>query len=503
MSSMSMTRRQLLERAGLATAGVVGLGLVGDGLGVGSSAAALVDQDVSGGDELEHFLTRPDLTPPVVKVSRTVSENGGGYTFMNAPWRDDTHGGSVIRDGRGDLVWMGRNAPRHHRLDVNAQTFRGKPVLTWWEGALTPSDYGLGVGMIADTSYRTTHVVRAHHGLEVDLHEFNLTSQGTALVTAYRKSVTDLSAVGGPVRGYVLSGVVQEIDIATGALLFEWDSLKHVPLTESREAFTGTSSDHPYDYFHINSIAVAADGDLLVSSRNTWTIYKITRPAGKIAWRLGGKMSDFQLGPGVEFHWQHHVRSFGATTLTLFDNGAAPQYERQSRALILSLDPAARRVRLVRAFTHPNPPLVAPAEGSAELLPDGGMFVGWGATPYYSEFAADGSLVMDALLPVGNPSYRTFTRPWTGHPTERPAVAAGARSGGATVYASWNGATTVASWGVLAGKRSSSLAYVGSARRTGFETAVAVAQDGPYFAVEPRDGTGHILARSATARLVS
>ncbi len=503
MNSMSMTRRQLLERAGAAAAGVAGLGLVADRFDTGSSQAALADAGPGAGDGLRHFVTRPDLTPPVVKVSRSGLGNDGGYTFMNAPWRDESHGGSLIRDASGDLVWMGPNTPRHHRMDINAQTYGGKPVLTWWEGALTPSGFGLGVGMIADTSYRTTHIVRAHHGLHADLHEFNLTSQGTALITAYRESVVDLSAVGGPVRGYVLSGVVQEVDIATGALLFEWDSLDHVPLTESREVFAAGTPDAPYDYFHVNSIAEAPDGDLLISGRNTWTVYKVTRPAGKIAWRLGGTRSDFQLGPGVKFYWQHHVRPHGATTLTLFDNGAAPPYERQSRALILHLDPAARRVRLVRAFTHPDPQLLVYAMGSAELLPDGGMFVGWGATPYYSEFAADGSQVMDAVMPLGNPSYRTFTRPWTGYPTEQPAAAASARSGGATVYASWNGATTVASWGVLAGTQSSSLAYVGSARRTGFETAIATANDGPYFAVEPRDASGHALARSATVQLVT
>ncbi len=498
-----MTRRQLLGRAGAAAAGVAGLGLVGDRLDIGSSEAALVDAGASAGDGLKHFVTRPDLTPPVVKVSRAGLGNDGDYTFMNAPWTGESHGGSLIRDARGGLVWMGPNTPGHHRLDVNAQTYRGKSVLTWWEGAMTDGGYGLGVGMIADTSYRTTHIVRAHHGLQADLHEFNLTSQGTALITAYRKSVADLSAVGGPARGYVLSGVVQEVDIATGALLFEWDSLDHVPLTESQQVFAGGAPDDPYNYFHINSIAVAPDGDLLVSARNTWTVYKVTRPAGRIVWRLGGKRSDFQLGPGVEFYWQHHVRPHGATTLTLFDNGAAPPYERQSRALILRLDPAARRVWLVRAFTHPNPQILAHAMGNAQLLPDGGMFVGWGTTPYYSEFAADGSLIMDAVMPLGNPSYRTFRRPWTGHPTERPAAAASTGSGGATVYASWNGATSVASWGVLAGKRRSSLSYVGSARSTGFETAITVANDGPYFAVEPRDASGYVRALSATVQLAS
>ncbi len=499
-----MTRRQLLERAGAAAAGGAGLGLLGDRFGLGSSEAALVDAGGGTGGGLTHFVTRPDLTPPKVKVSQSGPGTDAGYTFMNAPTTPESSGGSLIRDANGELVWMHPNTPGQHRMDVNAQNYRGKPVLTWWEGEITPNGYGLGVEMIADTSYSTTHVVQAHHGLEADLHEFNITDRGTALITAYRTSLADLSAVGGPRRGYVLAGVVQEVDIATGALLFEWDSLDHVPLRESRQdVFSAGTSDDPYDYFHINSIAVAPDGDLLISARNTWTVYKVTRPAGRIVWRLGGKRSDFQLGPGVEFFWQHHVRLHGSRTLTLFDNGAAPMEEPQSRALILRLDPKARRVRLVRAFTHPNPQILAHAMGNAELRPGGGMFVGWGATPHYSEFAADGSLVMDAVVPLGNPSYRTFSRPWTGHPSERPAVAARARFGGATVYASWNGATRVASWNVLAGKRRSSLRYVGAAGRTGFETAIAVPNHGPYFAVEPRDASGHILARSAALRLTS
>jgi hypothetical protein len=51
----------------------------------------------------------------------------------------------------------------------------------------------------------------------------------------------------------------------------------------------------------MNSVALAPDGDLIVSSRNTWTIYKIVRPGGAVRWRLGGKKSDFKVGPGAAF----------------------------------------------------------------------------------------------------------------------------------------------------------------------------------------------------------
>jgi hypothetical protein len=335
----------------------------------------------------------------------------------------------------------------------------------------------------------------------VDLHEFNLTPQGTALLTAYRTSRADLSSVGGPKRSWVLSGVAQEIDVATGKLLFEWDSLDHVPLTESHQGFAGATRSNPYNYFHINSIAVAPDGDLLISGRNTWTIYKVARPSGKIAWRLGGKKSDFALDSSAHFYWQHHVRPHGPDVLSVFDNGAAPPHERHSRALLLDLDTAGRRVTLKQAYIHPGKRLLADAMGSAQLLPDGRMFVGWGTQPYFSEFAPDGRLLLDGQITKDHPSYRSFSYDWTGRPVDRPAVAARTRSGGATVYASWNGATEVASWTVLAGSAKSSLKSVGSAPRVGFETAVDVSHRGPYFAVEPRDAAGRVLSRSAPVRI--
>ncbi|HEY3976879.1 MAG TPA: arylsulfotransferase family protein [Streptosporangiaceae bacterium] len=485
------TRRQLLGGAGAA-----GIALAGC-----AGTAPRPSPASRGHDGLQHFVSRPDLTPPVLRVSGAAPADDSRLTFLNAPWTGTGHGGSMIHDSRGELIWLGPNTPAEHRMDFAVQAYRGKPVLTWWEGLLV-NGWGLGRGVIADSSYRTAHVIRAARGLQADLHELFLTPQGTALITAYRTSPADLSAVGGPASGgYVVSGVAQEIDIATGALVFEWDSRDHVPLTESHQAFAGGTRDNPYNYFHINSISVAPDGDLLISARNTWTIYKVARPSGRIAWRLGGKKSDFALGPGVRFHWQHHVRPHGPDVLTVFDNGAAPALERRSRGLILHLDTGARRVTLARELIHPGRRLLAGAMGSIQLLPGGRTMVGWGSRAYFSEFDSAGRLLADTGMGPSHPSYRALSYPWAGHPAEAPALAARPRPGGATVHASWNGATGVASWAVLAGPSVTSLAPVGSALRAGFETAIAVPSRGPYFAVEPRDAGGRPLARSAPARL--
>jgi hypothetical protein len=507
------TRRQALSQAGLAAVGLTGLGLAAcssvtdpSKAGAGGGGAVAATDDPSAG-ALQHFVSRPDLRPPTAKISRSGLGRDARLTFLNGPWTGPGHGGATIRDAAGELVWFGPNTAPHHRMDFATQTYRGKPVLTWWQGLVNAAGYGLGDCVIADSSYRVTHTIRAHQGLQADLHEFALTPQGTALITVYRPRRADLRSLGGPASGWVISGVAQEIDVATGDLVFEWDSLDHVPVTESHQRFNGGTHRNPYNYFHINSISLASDGDLLISSRNTWTIYKVARPSGRVVWRLGGRKSNFSLGHGARFYWQHHVREHAGTqpghiTLSVFDNGAAPAEERHSRALLLDLDTSAMRAVLKKAYIHPGRRLLAGAMGSAQLLPDGRMFVGWGTTPYFSEFAPDGHLLMDGLLAPGAESYRAFSFDWTGHPADKPAVAARHRSGGgANVYASWNGATEVVSWTVLAGKSARSLSSAGTVGRTGFETAIGVHRAGPYFAVEARNHRGHVLARSAPVRL--
>jgi Arylsulfotransferase (ASST) len=513
-----VTRRQLLGQAGTAAAGLAGLGVVGcsghpasANTPAKSSSAASADgrvvPDAKAVKGYRSFVTRPDLNPPVIKLARKVQGAEARYIFLNAPVSGPRRGGAMILDQDGDLIWMGPDVPGAHKLDFDTQLYQGKPALTWWEGVETHG-WGQGVAVVADSSYRRLHTINAvGHDLKVDHHEFNVTDQGTALVTVY-KTLTgvDLRPVGGPSNGVMVGGLCQEIDIATGKLVFEWNSWDHVKLDETHQPFRYGRQKfgdiaNPYDYFHINSLAVAPDGDLLISSRNTWTVYKVARSSGKIVWRMNGKKSDFSMGPGTHFYWQHHVRPHGDAVLTVFDNGAAPPEEKQSRALVLHVDEKIMKVSLSRQYTHPDQRLLAAAMGSAQLLPNGNMFVGWGTNPYFSEFSADGKLLIAGEMTKGNPSYRTFAAEWTGHPTDRPAVVARHSARGANVYVSWNGATAVTSWTILAGHRGSSLAPLGSWPRSGFETAVAVRNAGPYFAVRARDAAGHVLATSPTVKI--
>lgn len=435
------------------------------------------------------YQSRPDLHPTLVTAS-VVRSPGAGYVFISPS-------GPMIVDNEGGPVWI-HPVPKAS-TNFQVQHYKGNPVLTWWQGQI--ASYGVGIAgydVIMDTSYQEVTRVHAGNGAVADLHEFVLTERGTALLTTYAKQTADLSSVGGPSSGTLLEASFQEVDVATGKVLLDWHSSDHIALTESHATF---SHDHLYDPVHLNSICVLPDENLLVSARNTWAVYKVNRTSGEIMWRLGGTQSDFTLGPGVRFAWQHDAEWHAGSVLTIFDDEGNPQVGPQARAIILKVDESAKHVSLVKAYGHPNQKLHVGYAGSVQLLPNGDVFVGWGGQPYYTEYRRDGTPVLDAQY-TGF-SYRAYRFPWRGEPTSLPAVAAEPTDSGILVYASWNGATDVASWEVLAGATKASLKVVATAPRIGFETAVAVTRTYAWAAARALDDSGKALATSAPVAVKS
>lgn len=429
------------------------------------------------------FYSRPDLQPPLVETTQ-VGAAAPGYVFV-------TPSGPLIVDDGGSPIWC-HPVPKA-ATNLQVQQYQGQPVLTWWEGDIAHYGVGLrGRSVIMDTSYRQVATVQPGNGVPSDLHEFTLTDQGTALLTGYKKMRTDLSSVGGPKHGTLLDAVVQEVDVATGNVLLDWRSSDHIPLDESYSKYP---SKYIYDPVHVNSICVLPDNDLLISARNTWAVYKVGRQSGEIVWRLGGKASDFTLGPGVRFAWQHHARWHPGNVMTVFDDEGDPPEGPRSRGLILNVDEASHRVSLAKAYVHPGKNLLAGSQGSVELLDNGDVFVGWGSEPYFTEFRGDGSLVLDGHFATGQ-SYRAFRYEWTGTPAEAPVVAVERTAQGLAAYASWNGATEVVTWDALGGSDPTHLAVVGSAPRQGFETAIAVTGTPAWLAARALDATGATLATS-------
>jgi hypothetical protein len=422
-----------------------------------------------------------------------------GYIFI-APKKEVDQAGPLILDDGGNVVYF-RPLDTHGVTDFRVQRYRGRPVLTWWRGE-TAKGIGNGRYVIADSSYHVITNVTAGNGLSGDIHEFIITPRNTALFTVYHRVPADLSALGGPEDGKIEEAVVQEVNIATGRVLFEWHSAPHVAVDETYEKPSDDDSE-AFDYFHINAIEPDRDGTLLISGRHTHAIYKIRRSNGAVVWRLGGKKSDFRLGPGVRFAWQHDIRRQPDGTLSLFDNGASqPTAGKQSRVIVLRVDERRRTATLVRSYKHHPKPLLSTSQGNAQLLPDGHVLVGWGSNEYFTEFAPHGRVLLDAWFGAGGAdSYRAYRFAWVGHPTDKPAVAARARKvGGTRVYASWNGATDVREWRVLGGADRTRLVPVATAAKVGFETFIPTGTTGPYFAVQALDRRGRVVGTSKVAR---
>ena len=450
------------------------------------------------------------LNPPPITVLKSQGHLAEGLIFISpqgAGQPDPSHPigpGPEIIDNRGRPVWFSPvTAPGGvWAMDFQVQTYRGMPVLTWTEGtAFNVHPTVPTIDYILDASYNVVATIQAGNGLNANQHEFQLTPQNTALLAIYHLVPANLSSVGGATNGLVYEAVVQELDVATGKVLLEWHSLRDIPVTDSyKEPPLASTPEAEYDYFHLNSISLDTDGNLLISARHTWAIYKINRATGATMWRLGGKRSDFALGPGVAFAWQHHAIATNASTIRIFDNqsNGTPELP-YSRIIWVKRDESAMTATLVKSFVHPEG-LSAGFMGNAQALPNGDTFVGWGEPGRFSEFDTDGQLVFDAKTPDGYNTYRAYRSPWIGAPTTSPTATAEPNGDGTmSVHAIWNGATEVTTWQVLAGATPGSLAPVATAAWNGLDSTIVFRGPAAYVQVVALNSTGDAIGSSPVA----
>lgn len=444
---------------------------------------------------VQKYATRPDLEPPSVTVTTAKPGRAPGLVFL-APKAGRGQDGPMIINDKGQTVWF-KATPGKIPADFRVQQLGGKPVLTWWEGQLFVGD-GDGVGQVYDQNYKRVATVTAGNGYSFDLHEFTLTPQNTAIVLSYERFKRDLRPWGGPKDSRVVDNIVQEIDLKTGAVLFEWHSFGNVGLKDSNIP-APTAPGFEWEYFHVNSAEITPDGNFLISARNTSAVYKIDRRTGKVLWTLGGKNSTFKLGKGVRFDWQHTARQQPDGTINIYDNSAAPPTRKSSRVINVRLDEQAKTATLVRAFKHPLG-LLSASQGNVETLPNGNVFVGWGSQRWFTEFDAQGNVVFDGRIARGNDNYRAFRYPWAGYPINPPQVVATAEDGKVSARVSWNGATDVARWELLGGANPGALAPIGSAPYGGFETAVSGNGTPAVVALRAYDATGKVLTTTTPVR---
>jgi hypothetical protein len=461
------------------------------------AAAARIASDPG---EVQSFHSQPQMKPPSLIVTAHSSQASPGEIF-STPYNGPGQAGPLILDEAGNVVWFHPLPSGTDATNLQVQQLEGKPVLTWWQGYIPPQGFGQGEEVILNSDYQQVARVHAGNGFTADLHDFHITPQDTAVLTVFDPVDCNLSSVGGPSGGAVTDAIFQEVDLRTGLVRREWHSLDHVSLSDSYSTATTTSTKWPFDYFHVNSVDQLPSDRTWISARNTWTLYELNTFTGQILLHVGGKHSSVKLASGATTAFQHDATVLPNGTISVFDNGGVPKVHAESRGLVLAVNPLAKTDTVLAQYEH-SAALSSGSQGNIQQLTNGSMFVGWGAAPYFSEFSASGQLLFDGHMHGSYQSYRTYRFPWTGTPTSPPAIAAVAASPGgpATVYASWNGATLLASWRVLAGPSPTQLAPVTAATRAGFETAITTPGPAPYVAVQALEAAGGVLATSPTIK---
>ena len=352
---------------------------------------------------------------------------------------------------------------------------------------------------ILDRHYHEVARVVPGNGLNANAHEFQLTGRGTAFLGMY----VPVRLQGSGIK--ITDFVIQEIDVRTGDVVFEWHALDHVP--RSASYVPRPDSGWAWDYFHGNSIEPPRPGGrtLIVSARKTSAVYGIDRVTGRVRWVLGGKHDQFGLPAARRFCAQHDARRLPDGDLSVFDNGGTQLPgncgKHPARVMRFQLDTKRKRARLVRVLgsrgsSDDRAGFRPSAVGSARWQPGGGVLVSWGNTGRVTEISRRGRVRFKLQLGVW--SYRAVRAHWRGRPGGRPAVAARRTRGGIDVWASWNGATHVRRWRVLAGPAPERLGHTGAgAAFAGLETRIRVRSAARYVAVQALGAGGAVLTTSA------
>ena len=238
------------------------------------------------------------IQTPFLEVTK-MGQTEPGYLFF-AP-ADITRGNGypVIYSDDGQLLWQG---PKGNYSAFQPQMLDEEPVIAYWTG-YNGEGFGFGHISILNSSYDEIHRITldctSHDFVTIfdsmsfesciDIHESQITDNGTILVTAVNVTQADLSAVGGPQDGWIQDGLVYEIDIKTNEVLFRWSAYEHVaeiPITNVRAPLDGSgySKTNPYGYPHLNSISKYGDS-YLVSSRYMCSIFFVASN-GSVNWHL-------------------------------------------------------------------------------------------------------------------------------------------------------------------------------------------------------------------------
>lgn len=503
-----------------------------------------------------------NLTSPAVRKAVDSSEcYDDNYLFLAPRGFRVPNPAVTILDNHGNLIWSRFVQGQAYNLKV--QEYKGEKVLTYWVGDDAVGGHGEGYFYLLNSAYEEVARIRGVNNLRADLHELTITPQGTALVTYYQ--IFPLQQPGVfriKDTVFIWDCLFQEFDIAKQELIFEWRASEHHHLNESYAPMgnNGYTMEHPYDWYHINSVEKDELGNYLVSARFTSSVTYIDGKTGDVIWVLGGKrnsFSDLSNGLATDMAYQHLARFHPLTAfpgllakdisdhgtkkhkdgmtkqlLTAFDNGLE---QRPARGVLIELTYPSQSIssnapltaKLLKSYDHPLR-IPSVSQGSLQLVSsnvtgksDPHVLVAYGHVGVWTEFTADGKILCDSRIATQKSwgqghvqSYSVLKDKWVGKPSYLPsAVACASRS---AVFVSWNGATEVKAWKLqyVLGDGSDSTDNTSNAawkdvitvEKAGFETALPIpqslhAEQIRLYRVLALDMDGKVLATSSVVNL--
>ncbi|EMC95695.1 hypothetical protein BAUCODRAFT_499289 [Baudoinia panamericana UAMH 10762] len=485
----------------------------------------------------QNFITA-NVTVPRLNVNRPFTNcDDGSYLFI-APRGEVANSSVCILDASGSLVWCTSDFPGQ-AYNLQVQEYRGQKYLTYWAGN-NSLGHGIGKYYMLDQHYELFRAVDAAGNMSADLHSFDITPEGTAVLTVYDMVFTDLAkhfrkpTVSSPsIRqagikmpglpplrpgrpsntppdtGWIWDSLFQEIDLETGELLFQWRASDHYSFGESYDPLRVATEQKPWDWFHINSVEKDAAGNYLVSARHMRCIAYISGEDGRVLWQVGGRANSFKeksAGRATNYIGQHdaHWVPGSNTSITFFDNRGDWTYhtEQKSMGTRIELNFDDMSATLGKHYAHEKN-VYSVSQGSYQTLPNGHVVLGYGNNGVMTEFDEDGNILCDAYFEPskdwtsGNvQSYRNMKFNWTGMPKTSPSL----ELHEGALYMSWLGSTETDGWLLLHSSSSNgSFKELLSFPKAGFETRYEFEEDvqvREFVKIGALNKDGHLMAIS-------
>lgn len=499
----------------------------------------------------QRYLSNPNVVGPVANIitSPNSALSPSKYVLWAPGGKDLPSAHPMILEAQtGAIVWSGPTY-EWEAIGPTVQSCNGSDYITWWSGSGLIDGRKAGMFYIYNTQYEMVWNVSSQ-GIPkyADAHEIFLTPQCTAIISTYESRPYDLTHWN-ITTGYLMDSYFQEIDLATGEMLFQWRASDFVNVTDSVWDPTidesGESIHNGYDFFHVNSVEKDHHGNYLLSARHMHSLYYVSGVNGQVIWTLGGKRNDFKdlsEGNATNFAYQHHARWVDAnlTKISFFDDGNwafKTLTHNVTRGVLVEIDTVARTARLEQSYIATEN-ILSVREGSMQVLQDspepGNVVLGYGNEPAWTEFSSNGTVLFDISLgPVGHnrrsaDNYRALKVNWTGIPTWNPRIASGPSSQydfnknrslfevrrqdeegnyleNNTAYFSWNGATEISHWILLASNDSTKLNvsshYYATVSKTGFETSFVVGDATKYVQALAVDAQGAVIGATSVVEM--